>query len=113
MNEEAEDKTRGQQCPAWCIADHDAQQHTDDAWHESTSEVLPLVELQSVQGDDGRVFLVVGLEIEIGLERRVDGGETFVHIGANDQGRGGYRVSAESGWRLARALRTALQLECR
>lgn len=98
-------------CPSWCVADHGGQQHEDDAWHESAGEVVPVVELHTVVDDDERLFVVVGREMEVRIERRVGEDESFIHFGVGEERARNFRLSIESTHRLLRTLRHALGVE--
>lgn len=98
------------ECPAWCIANHDEQTSPDDAWHESQEVLVPAIELVSRATEDGFRFNVEGVDLEVGLERRVDGRETFVRLGVGEQRERNFRLSVESSERLVEVINHVLQL---
>ena len=106
-----ENPETSRECPTWCIANHDEQTSPDDAWHQSKEIFVPVIELVSRATKDGFRFDVEGTDLEVELERRVNGRETFVRFGVGEQRERNFRLSIESTARLLNALSQTLHLD--
>ena len=97
------------ECPPWCIANHDEQTESDDRWHQSQPIFVPVVELVGHAAEGGFQFSVEGIELEVELEHRVDGQETFLHFGVGKERDRNFRLSVESTRRLLSAIQQVLE----
>lgn len=105
-----ENPETSRKCPTWCIANHNEQTSPDDAWHQSQELFVPVIELVSRATEDGFQFSVEGIDLEVELERKVDGHETFVRFGVGEQRERNFRLSIESAERLVRSIEQVLCL---
>lgn len=106
-----ENPETSRKCPTWCIVNHNEQTSPDDAWHQSQELFVPVIELVSHATENGFRFSVEGTDLEVELERRVNGRETFVRFGVGEQRERNFRLSIESAERLVGAIQCVLQLE--
>ncbi|MFT4259350.1 DUF6907 domain-containing protein [Microbacterium sp.] len=109
-NNDQQDSNRDD-CPPWCVADHGAQDHVDDRWHESEGDCVPVVELRIVSGSGMLHHLVVAEEFDVRLEQRVGQVEVFILFGIGDDRERNFRLSLESTRRIVGALERMLRLE--
>jgi hypothetical protein len=87
------------QCPPWCVADHDAEDEPRAVLHRGTTHVVTAV-LEG-RGSDGPH----GAELLVEVSRRHGEAAVWVYLG---DGWTGFSLSLESATRLSDALNAAL-----
>lgn len=109
-NNGQQDYSRGD-CSPWCVADHGAQDHVDDRWHESEEEFLPVAELRIITVGGVVRHLIVAEDLAVRLEQKMGQAEAFVLFGTGNDRERNFRLSLESIRRLVGALERMLRLE--
>ena len=87
------------QCPPWCVADHDAEDEPGAVLHRGTTHVVTAV--VEGRGSNGPH----GMELLVEVSRRHGEAAVWVYLG---DGWTGFSLSLESATRLSDALKAAL-----
>lgn len=98
---------RSSACPAWCVADHEAQGKELDQWHHSAPVELPLVEMGRAAGQAGQAMTDVAVAFDVALERPWGSPTTYILLGVGSQRTRTFCLTLESAERLVIALKDA------